>query len=89
MVEKNTILQVMKMTALSMPKGSSSFAREKQPSNRKRHLLRPEKVMLSSITRCTYGLGSGDQRLPVVQRASYKRKNIFVWGNCHHGDLRS
>lgn len=64
----------METIALSLSKGSSSWAREDQPSSRKRHLLRPEKMTLSGIAKCEYGLGDGDQRLLADQKASYKRK---------------
>lgn len=81
----------METIALSLSKGSSSWAREDQPSSRKRHLLRPEKMTLSGIAKCEYGLGDGDQRLLADQKASYKRKKkkIWIWGNCHHGYLQS
>lgn len=64
----------METIALSLSKGSSSWAREDQPSSRKRHLLRPEKMTLSGIAKCEYGLWDGDQRLLADQKASYKRK---------------
>lgn len=68
----------METIALSLSKGSSSWAREDQPSSRKRHLLRPEKMTLSGIAKCEYGLGDGDQRLLADQKASYKRKKKYL-----------
>lgn len=70
----------METTALNLSKGSSSWAREDQPSNKRRHLLRPKKMTLSGIAKCEYGLEGRDQRLLADQKSSYKRKKNLNLG---------
>lgn len=79
----------METTALSLLKGSSSWAREDQPSSRRRHLLRPEKMTLSGVAKCEYGLGGGVKGCWLIRDPLIKEKIFWIWGNCHHGDLQS
>lgn len=75
--------------ALSLSKGSSSWAGEDQPSNRRKHLLRPEKMTLSGIAKFEYGLGVETKGFWLIRNPLTKGKHVWIWGNTGDEDQQS